>query len=85
MIISAKLHFNSKAERICCSCNQIIRIPYLRLYGCAKTGDPKYSLFKCIKCEIVNEVYGELLKLSREDQATIQMYADQHCYELGIV
>jgi hypothetical protein len=85
MIISAKLCFNSKTERICCSCNQIIKIPYLRLYGSAERGDPKYCLYKCIKCEIVNEVYGETLKLSKWENEVISMYADDHCYELGIV
>ncbi len=87
MIISATLHYNSKSDKFCCSCDSLIRVPYLRLYGSAHGGrkEHKSVLYKCIKCELKNDISGDFIRLSKRDKEIVQLYADDHCYELGIV
>jgi hypothetical protein len=56
-------------------------------YGSAHDGrrEQKSVLFKCIDCECKSEFSGDTLKLTKWEFDTIQMWADEHCYRLGIV
>lgn len=87
MIISAKLCFNSTRNYRCCKCDEVIRIPYLRLYGNADGGrrERKWVVQKCIDCVCKSEYSGDETKLTTWEKDTIQMWADEHCYRLGIV